>query len=830
MGATFTVINTNSIGPGSLFDAINQALYLNQTNASSGTNIIPIIQFNIPGPGPHSIKPTFWPYGMNYPLIVDGTTQPGYSGRPLIELDGSNTGLGPNFGFTLWGGNSIVRGLAIHSFTAGGISISSKGSNRVEACYIGTDASGTNRMGFGFAAKGIVIGSSGNKIGGTEPGKGNVIVGASDGLLIFRNDNVVQGNLIGTDATGRIGLRNGTGINILGFNNIIGGTDAGARNVIAASYEYAGIWIYNGDGCPDYCSGFNIVQGNFIGTDVTGTNALPNVTGIWINGAYGNLIGGAEPGARNVISGNKYDGIVIGRFWQDPPAPSQQNLVFGNYIGVDATGLRPLGNGTAGVNISASFDNFVGSGQPGAGNVVSCNGLGVLVWNNASYNVVQGNSIGTDASGTTALGNFGPGVSIGANNTIIGGAGSGEGNAIAFNGDAGIWVAKGARNSLVGNAIHRNGTFGIDLAPEGAATNDVNDLDSGPNNLQNFPVLTSALTNVSGVRIAGVLNSTPDKSFQVQCFANTMCNATGYGEGEIFLTETNVTTDSSGSVAFQIHLPDGLPPGHRFIAATATDPDGNTSEFSACLTVQATNPPVILFQPLSQNVAVGANATLTVFAGGSPPPSYQWIFNGVVLPNQTNASLKLIGVSTNDAGSYQAIVQNSSGSVTSSVALVNVGLIPTLDSAPLSQDIVLGSNVTFAVVASGTLPLRYQWQFKGNNLPNQTNAALNLTGVSTNNAGSYRVIVDNAFGSVTSAEAILNVLFPPFIVVQPLNQNIAIGANATITALALGNPTPAYQWLLNDVHLANQTNASLFLPNVTTNNAGDSGGPQISDQ
>ena len=453
--ATFTVTNTNDSGPGSLRQAMRDA------NRSRGCDII---EFSIPGPGPYTIQPRSILPIITDPVVIDGYTQPGAirNTNPLglpsnavlkIELDGSEV-QGPGFGtglITILAGLSTVSGLVINRSPAFGIDLAAGGGN--------------------------------------------------------------------------------------------------------------------------------LIEGNYIGTNVTGSTDLANnATGVHINNASDdNIIGGTTPGARNVISGNGRMGIVIDG--------SMGNLVQGNYIGTDASGTMALGNSNQGIwMFGISENNTIGGTEPGAGNVISANGLSGISIAGTGH-VVQGNYIGTDVTGTMNLGNRGNGVNLSgqrgngaAFNTTIGGTSSGAGNIIAFNGARGIHVQEGAGNAIRSNTIFSNGGLGIDLELVGVTANDAGDGDTGANNLQNFPVLTLA-TSSSSTTIGGTLNSTANTVFRLEVFANPVLDPSGHGEGETFIGSTSVTTDGSGNTSFMVTFATPVAAG-QFITATATDPNNNTSEFS----------------------------------------------------------------------------------------------------------------------------------------------------------------------------------------------------------------------------------------------------------
>jgi hypothetical protein len=319
-----------------------------------------------------------------------------------------------------------------------------------------------------------------------------------------------------------------------------------------------------------------IVENCIIGLDATGTTAQLNSIGIDIRSAN-NTIGGTTASARNIISGNGV-GIFIGGGFS--------NTVQGNYIGTDITGTLDRGNSMSGVELQTNF-NTIGGSSAAARNLISGNdGNGVLFTVGANVNQVQGNFIGTQVNGTSALGNGENGVRILSSSNDIGGTVAGNGNTIAFNADHGVLIESGVGNAVLGNAIFGNGGLGINLGDSdgGVTPNDLSDSDSGANGLQNFPVLNSATIGSGGVVVInGRLDTTPSTSVRIEFFSNPTCDGSGNGEGQVFLGFTDVTTDAEGGATISVTLSASVTPGH-FITATATTSTVpfNTSEFSAC--------------------------------------------------------------------------------------------------------------------------------------------------------------------------------------------------------------------------------------------------------
>ena len=475
---------------------------------------------------------------------------------------------------------------------------SSASGTQIKGNYVGLNAAGDAIINSGSIPLGIHIESNGNTIGGTGLGDRNVISGHQIGIdLSFSgagcpcaSGNVVQGNYIGTDKTGTVDLGNSTGINIfLGRNNLIGGTSPAARNLISGNNQ-AGITITGNS--PNPAEG-NLIQGNYIGTNAAGTAALGfDGTGIVLSGVRNVTIGGTAPGAGNLISGN---GNTLGASGVHIANPSTGIVVQGNLIGTDASGTAALGNLNSGILVAGSGSGVtIGGTSAAARNVISANTeYGIHLIGTAGGNVIRGNYIGTDITGTANLRNTQSGIWIGSNNNVIGGTSPGEGNLIAFNGIntnfSGIQV-NGVGNSIRGNSIFSNTGLGIDIANLGITPNDACDPDGGfGNNSQNFPVLSAAINGVGNLRIEGSLNSTASSTFTLDFYSNPACDTSGNGEGKTYLGSATVASAANCVASFTgenaITLSGVTVPAGQFVTATATDMAGNTSEFSACIQV-----------------------------------------------------------------------------------------------------------------------------------------------------------------------------------------------------------------------------------------------------
>ena len=292
---------------------------------------------------------------------------------------------------------NIEEGVLIN----GGASIG----NVISGNYIGTDVIGSAPLantGNGIRFDNQDGSPSNNIIGGTGSGEGNVIsANSGDGIKLAygSSDNQVLGNLIGTDNSGTIGMENGgNGVQIFGSpNNTIGGPNAESRNIISGN-GINGVMIFDSHVLPDATG--NVIQGNYIGTDITGNLPIGNnEDGINVFNAANNTIGGTTAGAGNVISGNGLNGVRI----VIPGASG--NVVQGNLIGTNAGGDTRIGNGYAGVEIQNAPNNTVGGNLPGADNVIAGNRDGIFInSSDATGNVIEGNLIGTDLSGNLSYG------------------------------------------------------------------------------------------------------------------------------------------------------------------------------------------------------------------------------------------------------------------------------------------------------------------------------------------------------------------------------------------------------------------------------------------
>ncbi len=461
--------------------------------------------------------------------------------------------------------------------------------NVVSGNFIGTDSTGAIALGNLFSGVVVAQGTN-NVIGGSSAAARNIISGNTQGGVHLQGGSrtVVAGNYIGTDASGRFRVRNAQGgVRIDCAGNTVGGASPQARNVISGN----GLTNAPANGVVLFgvAASNNVVAGNFIGMDATGGGALANtLAGIGITNAPRNIIGGTGPFEGNVLSGNASSGIYLSG------SLAGGNRIQGNLIGTDATGMLDRGNLLDGITIYGTPGTLIGGPQPGAGNVISRNSLsGVWIGISASGTVIQGNLIGLRRDGSGLLGNILHGVEIDiATGTIVGGTAPGTGNRIADSTQAGydgVRVRNTANgNSIRGNMIFGNGGstangLGIDLGPDGVTANDAGDNDTGGNSLQNFPVITS-VTGRYTTRITGTLHSKASQTFTLDFHGSIAADASGYGEGDRWLGAASVTTGVDGNGSFSVAFTNLFGAGTS-LAATATDTNGNTSEFGMAVPV-----------------------------------------------------------------------------------------------------------------------------------------------------------------------------------------------------------------------------------------------------
>ena len=513
----YTVISTADTDDGScdtghctLREAIQAA------NAHAGLDTV---AFDLPGPAPYLIQLASGLPSLTDPVLIDGTSEPDYAGTPVVEISG--TAASSSAGVLILADGTTVRGLSVGGFGGIGVYVYAADDIVIEGNHIGVKPDGVTAVGNSghginlLAAKRVTVadnlissnggngisclGSSANPalmsditiagnrigttldglaarpnaqgmtlqdvtgliIGGASAGEGNLISGNTGvGVSIYGSSlsrTVFAGNFVGVDATGLAALPNGGyGVRCLMPQVDVGGTTPGAGNVISGN---------PGNGL-EFRSAGGTVAGNMIGVGSDGATPIGNYSGIYLrDDADGAVIGGSDPGARNVISGNGYYGIYV-----YSSGPTEVDIrILGNCIGTDASGATAVPNGWHGI-----FDGNIAGlviGEPGAGNIISGNGrngIELSFGENRAYPgvFVRGNRIGTDASGAAAIPNQWHGIEVtyGVIGLAVGGAGEGDGNLISGNLRSGIHFGTGSEyvleTSILGNGIGVNAVGG----------------------------------------------------------------------------------------------------------------------------------------------------------------------------------------------------------------------------------------------------------------------------------------------------------------------------------------------------------------------------------
>ncbi len=464
-GKFIFVTNTGDSGAGSLRDAIERA------NAATGADTI---LFNISGSGVQTIAPNTALPTIAEAVHINGSSQPGFTSRPVIEIRGDSAGSGVS-GFTIMGSGSVLQALTINRFTSSGVSITGSGAtgNFLLGNYIGLDATGTAGLGNGGDGVSITAGASGNTIGGNSIGSGNVISGNSgDGIEIngaLSSGNVVAGNLVGLNAAGTATIGNigngiflaaGTNGNRVGTNGD-GVDDANERNVVSGNAIGNSINAnINLNGTALNRTDNNVVAGNYVGTTADGMTALINPgRGIRINQGSFNRIGtdGSNDAfnlnERNVVAGHAGSAIAI--------LNATDTVVAGNFVGLSQDGTVSLGNGIEGIDIAQSPSTRIGTNADGqadaaeANVIVGSGGAGILMRGGANNTIVAGNLVGINPSGVVAMANQDVGISIEGSGNIIGGTLSVARNIISGNTGSGILITGAAamNNVVAGNYI-----------------------------------------------------------------------------------------------------------------------------------------------------------------------------------------------------------------------------------------------------------------------------------------------------------------------------------------------------------------------------------------
>ncbi|NSW45808.1 MAG: T9SS type A sorting domain-containing protein [Bacteroidales bacterium] len=619
---TYVVTNTNDYGTGSLRAALLNCL----SNPGTPHTVVFNIPTSDPGYNPTTGVWTIVFYDEGLPplttghITIDGTTQTNYAGNtnpygPEICLNGNMNTV--EYCITIQNSAyNVIKGLIINEFLYG-IQIYGSGShhNSILGCYLGCNHDATVRKG-NYNAIEIISGANQNQVGGRTPDEQNIVSGNEyAGIRISdAHYNLIINNLVGVNRTGSSELHNYDGITVEGAStyNQIGGDSTIERNVTSGNVAY-GIDIF-GVGCMG-----NKIQGNFIGTDITGSYAIANTYGLLFDDrSHQNLVGGYNVGEGNLISGN----TAFGAYFYNNGTNS--NALIGNKIGTDITGTYAIPNET-GVHIDGcTFANLVDSNLI-SGNLA--NGI-TLFATYTDYNTIIRNKIGTDISGHLPLGNGNQGILItqGSANNTIGGTIQ-NANIIAFNGKNGVKIeSENSDHNLIScNSIHSNGNYGIELYPvDGFNPNDLNDSDTGPNDLLNSPVIDTIIYSGSQATIQGHIDVINPTTTKIEIY-RALQNINYCSEGKDYLGYTYCNNFGLWSFSFNFLN------ANDYYTALAIDNANNTSEFSREFPLQ----PTTLVKPKDIE-----NRNLRIY----PNPAYDKIYVDFDTNNENKMSYEVINM------------------------------------------------------------------------------------------------------------------------------------------------------------------------------------------
>jgi parallel beta-helix repeat protein len=598
--SAFSVTTTADSGLGSLRQAILDA------NSAGGSNTI---TFNIPGNGVATIAPQSPLAALSTSATLDATTMSSYAGTPLVELSGSNAGVGVT-GLEFDGPNSRLSGLIIDNFDTTGVMLGSGASNSVvsnnvisgngfyglfisadhatvQSNFIGTDATGSvadpNIFGlYAQSAASVTIGGS--------PADRNVISGNfRQGITLDTSPNsIVSNNYIGTDPTGTFAVpNNGDAVDLLSS-----GSSFVTNNLLSANA---------GDAVYLQGTSFSTISNNLIGTDDTGTKSLDSLGNSLGNSGNGvDISTGALHNTldHNTIANNSGNGVYISDFHGIALFATVTN----NFIGTDITGTLAFPNTGNGIKTTSGGNSITG-------NVISANLANGIASDGGD--IITSNFIGVDINGN-ALPNQTDGIFVTGDNDSI------TSNTIAFNQNNGVTIALGTGNSIRANSIFANAFVGIDLNADGITPND-SEGHVGANNLQNFPVIGAITRYASGALVSGTLDSAPSSTFTLEFFTSSTADPSGFGQGQLYAGSALVTTDSAGHGTFSTMITN-LVAGQSVLSATATDSAGNTSEFALTAMIPATITQLATTTTLSSSLnpaPFGASVTFTASAAAT---------------------------------------------------------------------------------------------------------------------------------------------------------------------------------------------------------------------
>lgn len=573
---------------------------------------------------------------LNDPVFFDAWSEPNSVVNTSTMDDGFNTQFGAvwefngNPGITFKGGDSGMRGLVIKGQNGPAVTLMSEGGNVIEGCWLGT---------------------------------------SSDGM-----SNEIED-------TG------GTAIEIIDCDdNRIGGIEASQRNILVGPVN-----LENSDN--------NTIQGNYFGLSSDGTTSIENNgnTALGITNSANNEIGSVDPDGRNIFAGG-YNGTIAIQGQE-----SWNNQVLNNYFGINAIGTEAIGTCNSAISIfGQAHSNYIGT--PGSGNTIGSlsNGVAHIVLEGSTHdNYIQGNYIGVNADGSNLVPDEDQSMaalylSDGANSNWIGGS-NGQGNTIAYSRLHGILLlgSAGDGNAIQGNSIYNISGMGIDLWFDGMTQeNDYLDEDEGPNTAVNYPELETAFAEGLYLELAGNMHSSPNTTFSLEYFANESCGESGYGPGKILLGYEDATTDNEGNYVINFGYEGEMAFEEMYFTATATDQEGNSSEFSACISTSVPSPEIAINPTqINEGGSIGSDIEISLAIENDGFQELDWTLesdeawigfsstSGTESPNGGSAISINFEVSAFAEGEYSATITLNSNDPDE--AVINIPVTLTLSADPI---------------------------------------------------------------------------------------------------------------------------------------------------
>jgi len=825
-GSSTMVVTTNAnSGTGSLRQAI-----LDANNAA----VCPApctIAFNLPG-GQLTIAPlTALPAVTAANVTIDGTTQPGFSGTPLVTLDGSSNP-SPADGLQLSGGHDTVKGLSIVTFQGAAILLDTFGNDVVSGNYLGlhTDGSSAGQN----AGDGVRVTSGNNTIGGTTAAARNVISGnfgsgvVLDGTAV--TSNTVSGNYIGLNAAGTAAVPNLTdGIQILfgASSNTIGGTAAGARNVISGNAN-SGMFIAAGS--ATFCTN-NVVTGNVIGTNAAGTATIANTAGIFFGqNTSSNIIGGLTAAEANTIDFTSGGGIVL-------LGSGNGNIILGNAIRDGAPGLsidlendghtaNDPGDGDAGANGLQNFPLFLDASMAGgtltthfnvdSASVPGTLGIRVELFRSDPLGVQLLKPLGSQCfagNSLTAAAMTIPGAAISIGDNLAGTAtsytdaactspsdGTSEvSNAIAVTActpPAATITPSGPTTFCTGGSVTLTASAGATFQWRNFGTPLVGAT------AQQLTVTNGGSYTVTVSNAAGCSATSSPTSVTVNSSVNvTISGPTTFCSGGNVTLTANPSGGSGSFTAFQWLLngsPIGGATASTFNATaggsysvTVTDSGGCTGT-SAPTTVTANAPPPAAISAPS-SVCANSVVSASIVGGGVAGATYTWtVSNGTLQTGQGTPSITF-NVTNATPVSLSVVATKNSCSANGSASIAVGPFVPTITSSGPTS-FCPGGSVTLTASSGAS----FQWLLNGSPIGGATSQSFVASAT-----GNYSVTVSTGAGCTgTSATTSVTQTTAPSPVITPSGPTtFCTGGNVTLTASAAAT----FQWSRNGVAINGAT-------------------------